>query len=158
MKVSWKSMILLILGPGRPSAGRAQNGSSGGDQSGICKCLTPRFAPLSLRSDGNFFQMRQHLLVPTRLTCRRQRCLEIEDNVFSFLLFLLFSPISRHFLLFILFLDTFSLISRIKSVQKREKTFFPIYKHFLSSVLFLDTFSLISRPKSVQKWDRPKIV
>ena len=55
------------------------------------------------------------------------KCLEMGKNGFSF------SPVSRHFLLFLLFLDTFSLISRPKSVQKWEKMEF----RFLP---FLDTF------------------
>ena len=42
------------------------------------------------------------------------------------------SPVYRHFMLFFLFLDTFSLISRPKSVQEWEKTFSPISRHFLS--------------------------
>ena len=32
---------------------RAQNGSSGSDQSGSCKNITPRFAPAALSSEGN---------------------------------------------------------------------------------------------------------
>ena len=75
-----------------------------------------------------------------------------------FLLFLLFlvtfSLISRHFLSFLLFPDTLSLISRPKSVFGWEETFSPVSRHILLFLLFQDTFSLIFRPKSVQKWEK----
>ena len=44
-----------------------------------------------------------------------ENCLEMGENGF------LFSPISWHFLLFLLFLDTFSFISGPKSVYNKKK-------------------------------------
>ena len=55
-----------------------------------------------------------------------KKCLEMGENGFSF------SPISRHFLSFLLFLDTFSLISRSKrSLEMGENgfPFSPISRH-----------------------------
>ena len=55
----------------------------------------------------------------------------MSGNVRKFIL--LFSPISRHFLSFLLFLDTFSFVSRRKSgLERGGKGFvtFPVSRHF----------------------------
>ena len=70
------------------------------------------------------------------------------ENGFSF------SPIFRHFLSFLLFLDTFSLISRSKSVQKQEKIdfcFLPFLDTFCRFSLFWTLFLIFQPKKCLEK-------
>ena len=98
-----------------------------------------------------------------------QKCPEMGENVFSYLQALFksvqkwektFSPISRHFLSFLLFLDTFSLILDTKVSRNGRKWIF-IFSHFQTlfvvSPVSRHLFSYF-RPKSVQKWEMLKNV
>ena len=111
---------------------------------------------------------------------KTQKCLEMGENVFSRFQTLVtvspvskhsrtnsvqkrektVSPISRHFLSFLLFLDTFSLILDTKVSRNGRKWIF-IFSHFQTlfvvSPVSRHLFSYF-RPKSVQKWELPKNV